>query len=140
MRVFVAGGTGVIGRSLIPMLAAAGHQVTASTRSPGKTAQLQELGADSVVADGLDQEAVREAVITARPDVVVHQMTGLAGQGDLKHFDRTFAVTNQLRTRGTDYLLEAARARGRPAVHRAELHRLAEHPGRRPGQDRGRPA
>jgi 2-alkyl-3-oxoalkanoate reductase len=112
MRVFVAGGTGVIGRSLIPLLTAAGHQVTATTRSPGKTTQLRQLGAEPIVADGLDREAVLRAVTTARPDVIVHQMTGLAGQSDLKHFDRTFAVTNQLRTRGTDYLLAAARAAG----------------------------
>ncbi|HEY0719510.1 MAG TPA: NAD(P)-dependent oxidoreductase [Streptosporangiaceae bacterium] len=112
MRVFVAGGTGVIGRSLIPMLAAAGHQVTATTRSPGKTAQLRKLGAEPVVADGLDRVATLDAVLTARPDVIIHQMTGLTGQSNLKHFDRTFAVTNQLRTRGTDYLLEAARAAG----------------------------
>jgi 2-alkyl-3-oxoalkanoate reductase len=112
MRVFVAGGTGVIGRSLIPMLTAVGHQVTAATRSPGKAALLRRLGAEPVVADGLDRVATIEAVTTARPDVIVHQMTGLAGQSDLKHFDRAFAVTNQLRTRGTDYLLEAARAAG----------------------------
>jgi nucleoside-diphosphate-sugar epimerase len=112
MRVFVAGGTGVVGRSLIPMLTAAGHQVTATTRTPGKTAQLRSLGAEPVVADALDRAATIEAVTAARPDVIVHQLTGLAGQSDLRHFDRTFAVTNQLRTQGTDYLLEAARAAG----------------------------
>jgi nucleoside-diphosphate-sugar epimerase len=112
MRVFVAGGTGVVGRSLIPMLTAAGHQVTATTRNAGKTAQLRRLGAEPVVTDALDREATIEAVTTARPDVIVHQLTGLAGQSDLRHFDRTFAVTNQLRSRGTDYLLEAARAAG----------------------------
>ena len=107
-----AGGTGVVGRSLIPMLTAAGHQVTATTRTPGKTAQLRSLGAEPVVADALDRAATIEAVTAARPDVIVHQLTGLAGQSDLRHFDRTFAVTNQLRTQGTDYLLEAARAAG----------------------------
>jgi 2-alkyl-3-oxoalkanoate reductase len=112
MRVFVAGGTGVIGRSLIPMLTAAGHQVTATTRSPGKTGELRQLGAEPVVADGLNREATIQAVAAARPDVIMHQMTGLAGESDLKHFDRTFAVTNQLRIQGTDHLLEAARAAG----------------------------
>src|ERR1700679_3740935 len=112
MRVFVAGGTGVVGRSLIPMLIAAGHQVTATTRTPGKTGPLRKLGAEPVVADGLDRDATINAVTTARPDVIIDQMTGLAGQADLKHFDRTFAVTNELRTRGTDYLLEAARVAG----------------------------
>ena len=97
MRVFVAGGAGVVGRNLIPMLIAAGHQVTATTRSPARTAQLQQLGADPVVADGLDRDAVIEAVTAARPDVIIHQLTALAGQSDLKHFDRNFAVTNELR-------------------------------------------
>jgi nucleoside-diphosphate-sugar epimerase len=112
MRVFVAGGTGVVGRNLIPMLVTAGHQVTATTRVQAKTSQLRALGAAPVVVDGLDREGVIGAVTTARPEVIIHQLTGLAGQGDLKHFDRTFAVTNQLRTRATDYLLEAAEAAG----------------------------
>ena len=112
MRVFVAGGTGVIGRSLIPMLITAGHQVTATTRSPGKAGLLRSLGAEPAVADGLDRGATHEAVARARPDVIIHQMTGLTGAGDMRHFDRTFAVTNALRTIGTDYLLEAARATG----------------------------
>ncbi|HEX3751831.1 MAG TPA: NAD(P)-dependent oxidoreductase [Streptosporangiaceae bacterium] len=112
MRVFVAGGAGVVGRNLIPLLITAGHQVTATTRSPARTAQLQKLGADPVVADGLDRDATINAVTAAHPDVIIHQMTGLAGQADLRHFDRTFAVTNALRTKGTDYLLEAANAAG----------------------------
>jgi 2-alkyl-3-oxoalkanoate reductase len=112
MRVFVAGGTGVIGQSLIPMLTAAGHQVTATTRSPGKTGLLRRLGAEPVVADGLDRHATVQAVLAARPEVIMHQMTGLAGESDPRHFDRTFAVTNQLRLQGTDHLLEAARAAG----------------------------
>ncbi|MBV9794023.1 MAG: NAD(P)-dependent oxidoreductase [Actinobacteria bacterium] len=112
MRVFVAGGTGVVGQRLIPMLTAVGHQVTATTRSAAKTATLRALGADPVVVDGLDRAAVIAAVTAARPEVIVHQMTGLAGGSDLKHFDRTFAVTNQLRTQGTDHLLEAAQRAG----------------------------
>jgi nucleoside-diphosphate-sugar epimerase len=94
------------------MLIADGHQVTATTRSPARTAQLKSLGADPVVADGLDRDATIRAVTAARPEVIIHQMTGLAGPADLKHFDRTFAVTNELRTRGTDYLLAAANAAG----------------------------
>ena len=112
MRVFVAGGAGVIGRSLIPLLVAAGHEVTATTRTPGRTGLLRSLGAEPAVADGLDRCAVLEAVTRARPEVIIHQMTGLSGAADLRHFDRTFAVTNELRSRGTDYLLEAARAAG----------------------------
>src|SRR6201996_4177880 len=112
MRVFVAGGAGVIGRNLIPMLMEAGHQVTATTRSPAKVTQLSQLGADPVVADGLDRDATINAVTAARPEVIIHQMTALTGQADLKHFDRTFAVTNELRIRGTDNLLAAANAAG----------------------------
>lgn len=112
MRVFLAGGTGVIGRHLIPLLTADGHQVTATTRSPGRVARLRSLGAEPAVVDGLDRAAVHEAVARAQPDVMIHQMTALTGPGDLRNFDRTFTVTNQLRTSGTDYLLEAGRAAG----------------------------
>jgi nucleoside-diphosphate-sugar epimerase len=112
MRVFVAGGAGVIGRHLIPLLTAEGHQVTATTRKPATAARLRSLGAQAVVVDGLDRAAVQDAVARAEPDVIIHQMTALSGSSDLRHFDQTFAVTNELRTRGTDYLLEAGRAAG----------------------------
>lgn len=112
MRVFVAGATGVIGRPLVRRLVAEGHHVVASTRSEAKVAGLWNLGAEPVVVDGLDAAAVGEAVAHAEPDVVVHQMTALAGATDLRHFDRTFAATNRLRTAGTDNLLAAARAAG----------------------------
>jgi nucleoside-diphosphate-sugar epimerase len=116
MRVFVAGGTGVIGRRLVQQLVARGHQVTATTSSPGKLGLLEHLGADAVVMDGLDAVSVGEAVATARPDAIVHEMTGLsvthAGKPDMKHFDRWFATTNRLRTEGTDHLLAAAEVTG----------------------------
>jgi nucleoside-diphosphate-sugar epimerase len=112
MRVFVAGAAGAIGQQLLPQLVAQGHQVTASTRSPAKAARLRELGAEPVVMDGLDAMAVGEAVARAEPEAVVHQMTSLAGGSGLRHFDRMFAVTNQLRTQGTDHLLAAAAAAG----------------------------
>jgi nucleoside-diphosphate-sugar epimerase len=112
MKVFVAGAAGAIGRQLLPRLAAQGHQVTAATRSPGKAAMLRELGAEPVVVDGLDAIAVGEAVARAEPEVVIHQMTALSGSTDLRRFDRMFAVTNQLRTQGTDNLLAAAAAAG----------------------------
>jgi 2-alkyl-3-oxoalkanoate reductase len=108
MRVFVAGATGAIGRRLIPQLVAAGHEVTATTRSPAKVQQLRKLGAEPVVVNGLDQAAVTRAVVATRPDAIVHQMTALAGTSDLRHFDRWFATTNRLRTTGTDILLAAA--------------------------------
>lgn len=112
MRVFVAGGSGVIGRRLVPQLVARGHQVTATTSSAGKLGSLEQLGADAVVMDGLDAVSVREAVDKARPDVIVHQMTALSGKSDLKHFDRWAATTIRLRTEGTDHLLAAAKATG----------------------------
>ncbi|MEV4836668.1 NAD(P)-dependent oxidoreductase [Nonomuraea sp. NPDC049486] len=112
MRVFVAGGAGVLGRRLVRRLVARGHQVTATTTGAGKLGLLERLGAEAVVMDGLDAEAVGEAVARARPDVIVHQMTAIGGKPDIKHFDRWFATTNRLRTEGTDHLLAAAEATG----------------------------
>jgi nucleoside-diphosphate-sugar epimerase len=112
MRVLVAGATGAIGRPLIPQLFRAGHTVTATTRSQAKADRLRALGAEPVIVDGLDAPAVTEAVAAAEPDAIVHQMTALAGAADLRHFDRWFATTNELRTKGTDILLAAAREVG----------------------------
>jgi nucleoside-diphosphate-sugar epimerase len=109
MRVFVAGATGAIGKQLVPRLVAAGHEVHGMTRSESKTAMLQQLGAVPVVADALDPDQVAEAVGRANPEVIVHQLTAI-GSVDLRHFDRDFALTNRLRTEGTDHLLSAGRA------------------------------
>jgi nucleoside-diphosphate-sugar epimerase len=109
MHVFVAGATGAIGRRLIPALVTAGHRATATTRSPGKVELLKGLGAEPVVVDGLDADAVTKAVAAAAPDAIVHQMTALSGKPNLRRFDRWFATTNKLRTTGTDILLSAAR-------------------------------
>jgi nucleoside-diphosphate-sugar epimerase len=120
VRVFVAGGTGVLGRRLVPQLVARGHQVTATTTSAGKLNLLQHLGAEAVVMDGLDAASVGEAVAAARPDAIVHQMTAIsvahAGKPDMKHMDRWFATTSRLRTEGTDHLLASAEATGVPHV------------------------
>jgi nucleoside-diphosphate-sugar epimerase len=112
MKVFVAGGTGAVGARLVPLLVAHGHEVTAMTRTPGKAGVIRAAGAIPVVADGLDAVAVRDAVVRAEPEVVVHEMTGLAGMTSLRRFDHEFALTNRLRTEGTDNLLDAARAAG----------------------------
>ena len=116
MRVFVAGGTGVVGRRLVPQLVARGHQVTATTTSTAKLGLLAQLGADGVVMDGLDAGAVGEAVAAARPDAIVNEMTGLsephAGKPNLRRPDRFFAATNRLRSEGNDHLLAAAQATG----------------------------
>jgi nucleoside-diphosphate-sugar epimerase len=112
MKIFVAGATGALGARLVPMLIDGGHDVVAMTRSPGKADGLRALGAEPVVADGLDRGAVMQAVTRAEPEVVIHQMTALAGMKSLKRFDAEFALTNRLRTEGTDHLVEAARAAG----------------------------
>ncbi|MCP9488034.1 MAG: NAD(P)-dependent oxidoreductase [Gaiellaceae bacterium MAG52_C11] len=112
MKVFVVGASGAIGSRLVPQLIERGHEVIGSARSPDKVQRLRRLGAESVVLDALDARAVREALAAAQPDAVVHQATALTGISDLKHFDRTFAQTNRLRTEGTDNLLAAAREAG----------------------------
>lgn len=116
VRVFVAGGTGVVGRRLVPQLVARGHQVTATTTNAAKLGVVEQLGATGVVMDGLDAASVGEAVARAQPEAIVHQMTGISmthgGKPNLKHMDRWFAATNRLRTEGTDHLLAAAQAAG----------------------------
>jgi nucleoside-diphosphate-sugar epimerase len=135
MRVFLAGGTGAVGRRLVPQLVARGHQVTATTTRAAGLGMLEQLGAAAVVMDGLDGASVGEAVAAAGPDVVVHQMTALsaahAGRPDLRHPDRFFALTNRLRTDGTDHLLAAAQAAGVP-------HVVAQSAAIWTGRDRGR--
>ena len=110
MRVFVAGATGAIGRQLVPRLVAAGHEVHGTTRSESKQAMLDELGAVPVVMDALDPDQVADAVGRARPDVIVHELTSLAGVE--RYTERDAAPTNRLRTEGTDHLLSAGQAVG----------------------------
>ena len=111
MRIFIAGASGAVGRPLVRRLAAAGHEVTGMTRTPEKAAALRELGAEPVVADALDREAVMAAVRAARPEVVVHQLTAI-GPLNTRNLDAAFVATNRLRTEGTDNLVAAARAAG----------------------------
>ena len=114
MRVFVAGSSGVIGRCLVSKLVARGHQVNATTLDIAELGLLRRLGAVGLVMDGLDPLAVGEAVATAEPDVIVHQMTGPcdrhAGHRHQRIAGRFFATTNRLRTEGVDHLLAAAQA------------------------------
>ncbi|HEY8548061.1 MAG TPA: NAD(P)-dependent oxidoreductase [Acidimicrobiales bacterium] len=112
MKVFVAGATGAIGKQLVPLLADRGHHVVGMTRSPDKADQVRRLGADPVVADALDAASVAQAVGEAEPDVIVHQLTAIPASVNMRRFDRDFALTNRLRTEGTDHLLAAARAVG----------------------------
>jgi nucleoside-diphosphate-sugar epimerase len=108
----VAGATGAVGRQLIPALVQAGHQVTATSRSQARLAGLRAAGAELALLDGLDAQAAGEVVARAEPEVVIHEMTAIPASLDLRHFDRSFAATNQLRTRGIDNLLAAASAAG----------------------------
>ena len=112
MRILVAGATGAIGLELVPQLIAAGHAVIGTTRTAAKAEIIGRMGAEPVIADGLDAPSIRAAVIAAKPDIVIDQMTGLADVTDLRHFDRAFATTNRLRIQGTDFLLAAAREAG----------------------------
>src|SRR5919198_961661 len=112
MKVFVAGATGALGKQLVPQLVAAGHEVVGMTRSPTRGDAVRALGARPAVADALDPDAVAKVVAEAEPDVIVHQLTALGGAFDLRHVDRSCAMTNRLRTEGTDHLLAAGRAVG----------------------------
>jgi nucleoside-diphosphate-sugar epimerase len=112
MRIFVAGATGAVGKRLIPLLVASGHTVAGTTRSADKAERLWSAGAEPVVVDALDRDAVVAAVRRTRPDVVVHELTALTGAVSMRRLDRAFEATNRLRTEGTDNLLAAARAAG----------------------------
>jgi nucleoside-diphosphate-sugar epimerase len=116
MNIFIAGATGAVGRALIPQLIDHGHTVTGTTRSPEKADALRALGATPVVVDGLDRGGLINAVKATGPDVVVHQMTALSNMNDLRHFEQAFALTNRLRTEGTDNILAAAREVGALAI------------------------
>ncbi len=112
MKIFLAGATGVIGRRLVPQLVGSGHEVVALTRTQAKADALAAAGAEPVIADALDRDAVSTAVAKAAPEVVVHQLTALAGPMDIRKIDEAFAATNTLRTLGTDILLDAAVSAG----------------------------
>jgi nucleoside-diphosphate-sugar epimerase len=114
MRIFLAGATGALGTQLLPQLRAAGHEVTATTRSAAKAGALRDAGAEPVVLDALDRDAVVAAVTAARPDAIVHQLTALTDLSNLRDFDAAFAQTNRLRTEATEHLLAGARAAGTP--------------------------
>jgi 2-alkyl-3-oxoalkanoate reductase len=112
MRILVAGATGAVGRPLVPELVSAGHSVGGLTRSAAKAEMIRHMGAEPFIADGFDAAAIGAAFRSFEPEIVIHEMTGLRGQMDLVHFDRSFAATNRLRTEGTDLLLTEARKVG----------------------------
>ncbi|WP_217913417.1 NAD-dependent epimerase/dehydratase family protein [Miltoncostaea marina] len=112
MRVLVIGATGAIGAPLVRQLIDRGHEVTGTYHSPGGAERVRAMGARPAQLDALDARAVREVVLAAEPDAVVHQATALTGLRSLRNVDRVFARTNLLRTAGTDALLAAAREAG----------------------------
>lgn len=107
MHILIAGATGAAGRALIPLLIANGHTVTGTTRSQAKAGEIEALGARAQIMDGLDAASVKAAIAAAEPEVIVHQMTALAGI-DMRNIDKAFATTNRLRTEGTAHLIAAA--------------------------------
>jgi 2-alkyl-3-oxoalkanoate reductase len=111
VKILVAGATGVLGRRLIPLLKAAGHEVTGLTRYPAKASVLESRGAKPAIADALDPSAVMSLVEEQKPEIVVHELTSIKGI-ELRNFDQGFIQTNRLRKEGTDNLLSAARAAG----------------------------
>ena len=140
MKVFIAGATGALGRRLVPLLVAEGHDVTGMTRTPEKKGLLRDLGARPVVADALDPDAVAGAVAAAEPEVIVHQLTALSG----------LARHTPVRAHVRAHQPAAHRGHGQPAgrrtrggveeVRRPELRRLDLRPHRRAGEERRRPA
>ncbi len=112
MKLFVAGGTGAVGKSLVPLLLEAGHEVVGLARSVERGRALEAMGAKVAVADALDREELTAAIRRAEPEVIIHELTALVGVGNFKRFDEEFALTNRLRTEVTDTMLAAARSVG----------------------------
>ena len=112
MRVFVVGASGALGRRLVPQLIDARHDVIGSHNSPASADLLRTLGAKPVRLDLLDVRTVRNTIVENEPEAIVHQATALANAKFSRSLDKTFVKTNQLRTKGTDALLAAAREAG----------------------------
>jgi nucleoside-diphosphate-sugar epimerase len=112
LRVFLAGATGVAGRRLLPRLVAEGHEVTGMTRTPGKAADITAAGAEPAVADALYADAVRAAVVAARPEAVVNHLTDLPQEIDPRRLKRAYAANDRIRSVGAPNLVAAAKAAG----------------------------
>src|SRR5437588_12569746 len=112
MRVFVAGATGVIGKTLVPKLVQTGHEVTGMTRSKQRAEGLRAQGAEAAVCDALDADALRAALAAAKPEAVIHELTEIPPGLDPRKYEQQLASTNRLRRDGTRNLVAAARAAG----------------------------
>jgi nucleoside-diphosphate-sugar epimerase len=110
MRVFLAGAAGAIGRRLTPLLIRDGHEVTGTTRSAETGKELERVGVRPAVVDVFDAQAVADAMRTARPEVVIHQLTDLPREFDQARISASYANNARIRTEGTRNLIAAARA------------------------------
>ena len=108
MKILLAGASGAIGQHLIPLLIAQQHEVYGAFRNPAHTDRVKSLGATPILFDALDAAAVQKAFAETKPQAVIHQLTAIPARIDLRHFDRDFALTNQLRTEGTRNLTTSA--------------------------------
>jgi nucleoside-diphosphate-sugar epimerase len=108
MRIFLAGASGAIGQTLIPLLVQRQHEVFGAFRNPANSDRVRSLGATPVVLDALDGAAVNSRIAEIRPQAVIHQLTAIPARLDLRHIDRDFEMTNRLRTEGTRNLATAA--------------------------------
>ena len=111
-RIFLAGAAGVIGRRLAPLLREAGHTVVGTTRSQAKAEDLRALRIEPVVVDVFDPAALMDAVVSARPEIVIHQLTDLTGLLDPMRRTETLARNARIRDEGTHNLVRAAIAAG----------------------------
>jgi NAD(P)H-binding len=114
MRIFLAGASGVIGQRLIPRLVHAGHIVGGLTRSPSKTELLNDLGAEPIVCDVFDREALIQAVRDFKPDLVLNELTDLPD--DVTKISGHAGLNARIRTEGNRNLIEAARQSGSPKI------------------------
>jgi nucleoside-diphosphate-sugar epimerase len=112
VKVFIAGASGAIGTHLVPQLLERDHEVVGTATSSDGAERIRALGAEPAVLDLLDGRAVREAVLRAQPDAIAHQATALSSLEFSRNLDRSFELTNRLRTEGTDALLAAATEAG----------------------------
>jgi len=111
-RVFLAGAAGVIGRRLTPLLLTHGHSVWGTTRSPDNSEFVRKLGARPVVVDVFDAEALAAAMLEAKPEIVMHQLTDLAAVQDPAKRSGALARNGRIRDEGTRNLVAAARKAG----------------------------
>lgn len=114
MRVFLAGGSGLIGQRLIPRLVEEGHVVGAMTRSAGKTELLERLGAEAILVDVFDRDALIQAVVDFKPDLILNELTDLPD--DLAEIGKHAELNARIRTEGNQNLIDAARQAGSPKL------------------------